>query len=274
MNGSQSKDGFHIHRFAENRSLVLETLVAASWRHNQPCLFELDVTEARERIHKIRRETGRGISFLAWLMSCIGKACSEYPELHAWRHGSRNTVTFDDVDIGTYVERKVGGGISIPVPLVIRKVDKKTPEEISAEIRTAQMQNVDEEGRFLGSDNGADRIARITRRLPKFIRMLVWRKLMRDAFMAKRILGTVGVTSMGMVARGTAWPVPSGLRTLNFAVGPLARKPAIFKGSVVPREFVCLTAVFDHDIVDGLPAARFLARLAKLVEGAYGLVEL
>lgn len=273
MNKSKTKNGFHFQRFGENRSLILETTVAASWRHNQPCLMELDVTKAREAIHRIRREKAEGISFLSWLMTCIGKACSEYPQVHAWRYGARKTVTFDDVDIGTYVERKVGG-VSIPVPMVIRKTNAKSSEEIFKEIHSAQTQTVDTEGHFLGSDDGADRIARISRRLPRFLRMLIWRRLMHDGFMAKRIIGTVGVTAMGMVARGTAWPIPSGLRTLSFAVGPLSRKPAFIKDKVVPREFLCLTAVFDHDIVDGLPAARFLARLAKLIEGAYGLEKL
>jgi len=232
--------------------------------------MELDVTKAREAIHKIRRETGKGISFLAWLMTCIGKACSEYPQVHAWRHGARNTVTFDDVDIGTYVERKVGG-VFIPVPLVIRKSNGKTPEEIFREIHAAQTQGMDAGGHFLGENKKANDLARVSRYFPRFVRLLIWRKLMRDAFMAKRILGTVGVTALGMVARGTAWPIPSGLRTLSFAVGPLARKPGIVGDRVVSREYLCLTAVFDHDIVDGAPAARFLARLSKLVQDAYGL---
>ncbi len=251
--------------------MVLEVTVAASWRHNQPCLMELDVTKAREAIHRMRREKGEGISFLSWLMTCIGKACSEYPEVHAWRHGARRTVTFDDVDIGTYVERKVDS-VSIPVPLVIRKTNEKTPGEIFKEIHAAQTQGLDaKNGHFLGENEKANNLAKFSRRLPRFIRMLIWRKLMHDAFMAKRVVGTVGVTELGMVARGTAWPIPSGLRTLSFAVGPLSRKPGIVDGIVVPREYLCLTAVFDHDIVDGAPAARFLARLAKLIEGAYGL---
>jgi pyruvate/2-oxoglutarate dehydrogenase complex dihydrolipoamide acyltransferase (E2) component len=33
-----------------------------------------------------------------------------------------------------------------------------------------------------------------------------------------------------------------------------------------------LTVVFDHDVVDGAPAARFVQRLVELIEGGYGLV--
>jgi hypothetical protein len=34
-----------------------------------------------------------------------------------------------------------------------------------------------------------------------------------------------------------------------------------------------LTVLFDHDIVDGAPAARFTRRLVELIESGYGLGE-
>ena len=38
-----------------------------------------------------------------------------------------------------------------------------------------------------------------------------------------------------------------------------------------PRDCLSLTLSFDHDVVDGAPAAGFAARLTKLVESAAGL---
>ena len=43
-------------------------------------------------------------------------------------------------------------------------------------------------------------------------------------------------------------------------------------GRIVEKECVCLTFSFDHDIVDGAPAARFNDRLRELVNKAEGLV--
>lgn len=37
-------------------------------------------------------------------------------------------------------------------------------------------------------------------------------------------------------------------------------------GAVVGREMVWLSLTFDHRLVDGGPAARFLQRVVKLVE--------
>jgi pyruvate/2-oxoglutarate dehydrogenase complex dihydrolipoamide acyltransferase (E2) component len=39
------------------------------------------------------------------------------------------------------------------------------------------------------------------------------------------------------------------------------------------REYLSVTVTFDHDIVDGAPAARFTQRLTDLIERGYGLVE-
>ncbi len=44
-------------------------------------------------------------------------------------------------------------------------------------------------------------------------------------------------------------------------------------GRVEPREILNLTVVFDHDVIDGAPAARFVHRLVELIESGYGLEE-
>jgi len=42
-------------------------------------------------------------------------------------------------------------------------------------------------------------------------------------------------------------------------------------GELQNKEHLCLTVTFDHDIVDGAPAARFIQRLAALVQEGAGL---
>jgi pyruvate/2-oxoglutarate dehydrogenase complex dihydrolipoamide acyltransferase (E2) component len=45
-------------------------------------------------------------------------------------------------------------------------------------------------------------------------------------------------------------------------------------GEIRIREYLSVTISFDHDIVDGAPAARFAQRLKELVESGYGLSEI
>jgi pyruvate/2-oxoglutarate dehydrogenase complex dihydrolipoamide acyltransferase (E2) component len=40
------------------------------------------------------------------------------------------------------------------------------------------------------------------------------------------------------------------------------------------RDFLSLTLTFDHDVVDGAPAARFTERLKELIETGAGLDQL
>lgn len=40
---------------------------------------------------------------------------------------------------------------------------------------------------------------------------------------------------------------------------------------VEPRDMLSLTVLFDHDVIDGVPAAAFVRRLTELMEGAHGL---
>jgi pyruvate/2-oxoglutarate dehydrogenase complex dihydrolipoamide acyltransferase (E2) component len=42
-------------------------------------------------------------------------------------------------------------------------------------------------------------------------------------------------------------------------------------GRIEPREYLHVTLSFDHDIIDGAPAARFAERLRQMVEGCSGL---
>lgn len=42
-------------------------------------------------------------------------------------------------------------------------------------------------------------------------------------------------------------------------------------GRIEIREYLSLTLSFNHDVIDGAPAARFAQRLKELIESAYGL---
>ena len=89
----------------------------------------------------------------------------------------------------------------------------------------------------------------------------------------KRSFGTVGMTSVGMFGKGSGWAIPFGTHTLDVALGGIAEKPGVIDGHIEIREYLCLTLCFDHDIVDGAPAARFTQHLKELIENAYGLTD-
>jgi len=96
---------------------------------------------------------------------------------------------------------------------------------------------------------------------------------MASPYRMKAIGGTASVTAVGMFGAGGGWGIPIPLYTLNLTLGGIATKPAVVGGQIVPREMLSVTLSFDHDVVDGAPAARFAERLRGLIEGGYGLEE-
>jgi hypothetical protein len=83
--------------------------------------------------------------------------------------------------------------------------------------------------------------------------------------------GTVAVTAVGMFDQHSGWALTPPAHSLMLVVGGIARKPAVVEDRIEPREILNLTVAFDHDVVDGAPAARFVRRLVELIESGYGL---
>jgi len=54
-------------------------------------------------------------------------------------------------------------------------------------------------------------------------------------------------------------------------VGAIAKRPGVVHIQIAIREYVGLTVLFDHDVTDGAPVARFIRRLQELMTTGYGL---
>jgi pyruvate/2-oxoglutarate dehydrogenase complex dihydrolipoamide acyltransferase (E2) component len=74
-----------------------------------------------------------------------------------------------------------------------------------------------------------------------------------------------------MFGRGGGWGIAFPVHALSIVVGGLAVRPGYHEGRLEPREVLALTLSFDHDVVDGAPAARFTERFRRLIEAADGL---
>lgn len=265
--------------FPASRILVMDTVRVGMTRHRIPVLLEVDVTDGRSAIATRRTATGKELSFTGWIIKCLAQAASEHPRVHALRRGRHRLVLFSDVDVGLMVARRIEGmdpSRAIPMPYLVRKANEKTVESIHSEIRAAQARGsapAEPGARLAGWPS--PRTMRIFASLPFFVRKaLYWNRLLRDPFRMKRTMGTVAVTSVGMfgkVGGGSNWGIPIEFHPLTVALGAIARKPAVVGDHVEPREFLGMTLMFDHDVIDGAPMAMFLQRLRELIESGYGL---
>jgi pyruvate dehydrogenase E2 component (dihydrolipoamide acetyltransferase) len=84
--------------------------------------------------------------------------------------------------------------------------------------------------------------------------------------------GTFTITNLGQHRVDAFTPIINPPETAILGVGRIAQKPAVVDGRVEPRTQCTLSLSFDHRVVDGAPAAAFLARLAELLERPYALL--
>lgn len=262
---------YTIKDFPKNRLGIVDYLDEAHKRHTITGLFEVDVTKARELMREYKSRTGTSISFTGWLCWCTGQVLDKRKELHAVRKGRKKLVIFEDIDITIQVERVVREN-RIPLPYVLRKVNHKTPLEITQEIRSVQNQPFDEQDvQVLGNRRQLRFLARIGVYFPKFIRKRFWKRVIWNPFSMKKLSGLVSITSVGMFGSHLGWAIPLTGFPLSIAVGGIGKKPGIVNDTIAIREFLALTLQFDHDIIDGAPATRFSADLIDYLQTAQGL---
>jgi len=71
-----------------------------------------------------------------------------------------------------------------------------------------------------------------------------------------------------MFSRGGGWAIPIAPLTLVATVGGIVDRPVVRDGRIVVRPLLPLTLSFDHGVIDGAPAARFVETLRDLTETA------
>jgi pyruvate/2-oxoglutarate dehydrogenase complex dihydrolipoamide acyltransferase (E2) component len=231
--------------------------------HNFYALLEFDVTELRGELRR-RRNLGEGGSFFAFILKAIGTCLKEYPEFNSMINMFRKT-TFYEVDIDIPIEVSRDGEI-YNKQHIIRDIDGKSIEEIDKGIQRAKKE--DGEQRSYMSSAFAQRI--ITS-LPRAVVLFIFRRILKNHKLVKKYSGTAFATSVSMFSNAPGYVIPyaGGPKAVSFAVGSVVKKPVVRKNEIQIREIVHLTAIFNHDLVDGAPAARFINRLRRYIESDY-----
>ncbi len=84
--------------------------------------------------------------------------------------------------------------------------------------------------------------------------------------------GTFTITNLGMFDVDLFTPIINLPEAAILGVGRIQAKPVVREGQVVVAQMMTLSLAFDHRLVDGAPAARFLQRIKQFVENPYLLL--
>ena len=262
---------FYEISYPSSRQLTFDLGKIGLGKHHVKALLEVDVTEARQIIRQ-NRHSGKKISFTAWLIKTIADCVALHPPVAGINHAKKNKVlVFNEVDISIVVEKSVNGA-RVPLPYVIRKADQKTLCQIQEEIESAKNQKVEGEGDYVLGDEYSTIGMRLFVKLPQWLRLILMRVfVLNHPQRVKTMMGTVMITTAGMVGHTRGWIVPFSMHPLGLALGSLNEQAAVYRGEIQKREILHMTVLIDHDVIDGVPAAKFVDDLVKKLQSGFGL---
>jgi pyruvate dehydrogenase E2 component (dihydrolipoamide acetyltransferase) len=181
----------------------------------------------RERIREVSERERVKITILPFIVQAVVTALRLHPALNASLDEIREEIVLKKhVDIGIAVD--VPGGLVVPV---VRDAGGKTIVELAREIE------------------------RLT-----------------EAVRAERVApadlggGTFTITSIGSIGGLFSYPVINAPEAGILAVHKIVRRPVIREGEVAARDMMYLSLSFDHRIVDGGAATRFMNDLIRQIE--------
>lgn len=191
---------------------------------------EIDVTELEAlRAHlNARHENRRGhLTLLPLLMRAVVLALREFPQINARYDDEADVVTrYAAVHVG--IATQTEGGLMVPV---VRHAESRDPWSSAAELtRLAE----------------AARSGRASR---------------------EELSGsTITISSLGALGGIVSTPVINLPEVAILGVNRVVERPVIHAGQVVARRMMNLSSSFDHRVVDGIDAARFVQSVKAYLE--------
>jgi pyruvate dehydrogenase E2 component (dihydrolipoamide acetyltransferase) len=79
--------------------------------------------------------------------------------------------------------------------------------------------------------------------------------------------GTISMTNPGSFGALFGTPIISQPQVAILGVGGIEKRPVVIQDAIAIRSMVCLSLGFDHRVIDGAVADRFMARLKERLQG-------
>ncbi|MBI5905446.1 MAG: 2-oxo acid dehydrogenase subunit E2 [Deltaproteobacteria bacterium] len=217
--------------FRGKRRMIARKMAAAKTKVPHVLLVdEADVSgilAERAKLRETGEREGVRITILPFLLKAVAAALQLHPALNSSLDEEREEIVLKKVyDIGMAVDTE--DGLIVPV---VRNVTGKTIIELAREI-----ERLSESARE-GSLSPADLSG-----------------------------GTFTVTSIGSIGGLFSYPIINVPEAAILAAHKIVKRPVVREGEVVARDMMYLSLSFDHRIVDGGEATRFLNEVVRRIE--------
>ena len=197
---------------------------------------EVDATELvaiRNKLKPLAAEYGVKLTYIPFIMKALVSVFKEFPTVNAVMNEERFSLNVKgSVNIG--IATDTPQGLYVPV---IHNVEQKSILQLAAEI--ADLTNRTREGKAgLNELQG----------------------------------GTFTITSVGNIGGRFATPIINHPEVAILGVNQIHDRPMVINGEVVARKMMYLSPSFDHRVIDGAVAARFVSALKKVLENPAGML--
>jgi len=197
---------------------------------------EADVTELakiREEMKSKAEKKGIKLTYLPFIVKGVVNALKSHPMLNA---------TLDDESEEIIVKKYYNIGIAVDVPdglivPVVKAADQKSIFALAEEIQ---------------------KLAESTKK--------------RTIDMADLKGGTFSITNVGMIGGEAATPIINYPEVAILATLKIAPRVRVERGNIKVKNIIPLCLSFDHRVIDGAEAARFMVDLIKFLESPNLLV--
>ncbi len=219
--------------FRGKRRMIARKMVAAKTRVPHALLVdEADVSgllAERTRIRETGEWAGVRITILPFIMKAVAGALQRHPALNASLDEDREEIILKKrIDVGMAVDAR--DGLVVPV---VRNADAKSLIELAREIE--RLSEASREGTLAPGDQTG---------------------------------GSFTISSVGSIGGLFSYPIINVPEAAILAAHKIVTRPVVRDGEIVPREMMYLSLSFDHRIVDGGEATRFLNEVVRRIEAS------
>jgi pyruvate dehydrogenase E2 component (dihydrolipoamide acetyltransferase)/2-oxoglutarate dehydrogenase E2 component (dihydrolipoamide succinyltransferase) len=195
---------------------------------------EIDMAEIvrmREGFVSQEKTIGVRISYTDILVYALCKALKTNPVINSSLIENQ-VILWQDINMGVAVAVGEGAESGLIVP-VVKNADKKSLVELSQEIKT--LTEKARTGKLLPDDVSG---------------------------------GTFTLTNLGAVGGGYGFgtPIINQPQSAILASGAITDRAVVRNGQIVVRPILTYSFTYDHRVIDGAPAARFVMYLSQLLE--------
>lgn len=191
---------------------------------------EADVTELLQlqKRHRERvKELGGALTLTPFLMKAVVIALKEFPEFNSSYDARAEEIIYKDYyHLGIAVDTKAG--LIVPV---VRDVDKKSIVELAIELTQLAQRTRD-------------------------------RKVTIEELRGS----TFTISNLGSIGGGHFTPIVNSPEVAILGVGRASKRVVLTESGVAARDYLPLVLGYDHRIIDGAQGARFIVRVAEVLE--------